>query len=88
MGFSVPLGDWFRGPLREMTEDTLFAPDAFIRSVLDTDEVRRIWRAHQAGISRMESMIWAVFMLEQWGRNFLSTGAGAIEPAPPAAARG
>lgn len=88
MGFSVPLGEWFRGPLREMTEDTLFAPDAFIRSVIDTDAVRRIWRAHQAGVSRMESMIWAVFMLEQWGRNFLSSGDSASEPIVRAAARG
>ncbi len=71
MGFSVPLGGWFRGPLCEMIEDTLFAPDAFIRSVLDTGEVRRQWRAHQSGLGQMESMIWAVFMLEQWGQNFL-----------------
>lgn len=81
MGFAVPLGKWLRGPLREMTEDTLFAPDAFIRSVLDTNEVRRIWRAHQAGMSWMESMIWAIFMLEQWGRNFLSSHNGTSEPA-------
>ncbi|WP_083669994.1 asparagine synthase (glutamine-hydrolyzing) [Singulisphaera sp. GP187] len=85
MGFSVPLGEWFRGPLRELTEDTLFAPDAFIRSILDMDEIRRIWRAHQAGISSMESMIWAVFMLEQWGRNFLRADVSSPEPvsAPP-----
>ena len=83
MGFSVPLGDWFRGPLRAMTEDTLFAPDSFIRSVLDTGVVHRMWRAHQAGLGRMESMIWAVFMLEQWGRNFLRSGAATDAlPAP------
>ena len=70
MGFSVPLESWFRGPLRTMIEDTLFAPDAFIRSLLDMATVRRIWQAHQAGAGRMESLIWAVFMLECWGRNF------------------
>ena len=70
MGFSVPLGGWFRGPLRAMIEETLFAPDAFIRSLLDMATVRRIWQAHQTGAGRMESLIWAVFMLECWGRNF------------------
>lgn len=88
MGFSVPLGEWFRGPLRELAEDTLFAPDAFIRSVLDVDAVRRIWRAHQSGLGRMESMIWAVLMLEQWGRNFLGAGAPRLAPSAPRPNRG
>jgi asparagine synthase (glutamine-hydrolysing) len=86
MGFSIPLGDWFRGPLKELTEDTLFAPDAFIRSVLDVAEVRRIWRSHQSGLRWQEPMIWAVLMLEQWGRNFLDGAADAarasIQDAP------
>jgi asparagine synthase (glutamine-hydrolysing) len=71
MGFSVPLEEWFRGPLKELTEDTLFAPDSFIRSVLDMDQVRRLWRSHLGGYGSFDSMIWAVLMLEQWGRNFL-----------------
>jgi asparagine synthase (glutamine-hydrolysing) len=66
-----------------MTEDTLFAPDSFIRSILEMGQVRRIWRSHQAGLGRMESMIWAFFMLEQWGRNFLRSGvASGLESAP------
>jgi asparagine synthase (glutamine-hydrolysing) len=81
MGFSVPLGEWFRGPLRELTEDTLFAPDAFIRSVLDVGEVQRLWRAHQSGLRWLDSMIWAVLMLEQWGRNFMSGTPAASGPA-------
>ena len=83
MGFSVPLGAWFRGPLRELAEDTMFAPDAFIGSVLDIGAVRRLWRAHQGGLSHNESMIWAVLMLEQWGRNFLAAGAGGHSSASP-----
>ncbi len=78
MGFSVPLGDWFRGPLRELIEDTLFSPDTFIDSVLDGAEVRRIWRSHQSGLRRMAPMIWALLMLELWGRNFL----GAVPASP------
>jgi asparagine synthase (glutamine-hydrolysing) len=76
MGFSVPLGEWFRGPLKEMTEEALFAPDAFVRSVLDIDEVRRLWRSHQSGLRWLEPMIWAVLMLEKWGRNFLHADGG------------
>jgi asparagine synthase (glutamine-hydrolysing) len=82
MGFSIPLGQWFRGPLRELTEDTLFAPDAFIRSVLDVSEVRRLWHAHQSGFRWLDPMIWAVLMLELWGKNFLVADAGASKGPP------
>lgn len=74
MGFSIPLDEWFRGPLREMTEDTLFAPDAFTSTVLDTAGVRGVWRSHQSGLRKFGPMLWALLVLEQWGRNFLSTG--------------
>lgn len=75
MGFSVPLGSWFRGPLRPLVEETLFAPDSFIRSVLDMRPIGQIWRSHQAGTRRMESLLWALIVLEHWGRVFL-TGSG------------
>jgi asparagine synthase (glutamine-hydrolysing) len=71
MGFAIPLGEWFRGPLKELTEDTLFGPSALIRSILDVDVVRRVWNLHQRGVRWLEPMIWSVLMLEQWGRNFL-----------------
>jgi asparagine synthase (glutamine-hydrolysing) len=88
MGFSVPLGEWFRGPLRELAEDTLFSPDAFTRSVLEVDEVRRAWRQHQTGLRSFGPLVWAVLMLEQWGRNFLRGGAGGRPGAPRPAPAG
>lgn len=88
MGFSVPLGQWFRGPLRELTEDTLFAKDAFINSVLDVGLVRRLWKSHQSGLRYVEPMIWAVLMLEQWGRNFFADSCGATPETLAPAVRG
>lgn len=73
MGFSVPLADWFRGPLRHEIEKCLFATDAFITSVLDIRFLRRIWQDHQAGRSQADQLIWAVFMLEQWARKFVQS---------------
>jgi asparagine synthase (glutamine-hydrolysing) len=72
MGFSVPLAEWFRGPLREMTQDTLFARDAYIGSLLDVGQVRRMWAKHQQGTRHYEHMLWAILMLEIWGQNFMS----------------
>ncbi|HOW17632.1 MAG TPA: asparagine synthase (glutamine-hydrolyzing) [Phycisphaerae bacterium] len=74
MGFSVPLGEWFRGPLRPMVEDLLFAPDACVRQWLHMPAVERAWRRHQSGMRWMEPILWSLLMLEHWGRKFMRSG--------------
>jgi asparagine synthase (glutamine-hydrolysing) len=74
MGFSPPLGEWFRGPLREMAEDTLFRPDSVVREVLDVARVRGMWQEHQRGLRHHGPILWAVLMLECWGQRFLRGG--------------
>jgi asparagine synthase (glutamine-hydrolysing) len=83
MGFSVPLGAWFRGPLREMAQDTLLAPGAYIGSLLDQGKVRRLWDAHQRGLRHMDSVLWALLMLEMWGQRFMR----GEKPMPPSGRR-
>lgn len=86
MGFSVPLGDWFRGPLKDLAEDALFSSNAYTRSILDTQRIRQLWRLHQNGLREGGPIIWAVLMLEQWGRSFTPPAHAADKP-PLAAAR-
>ncbi|MBN1342508.1 MAG: asparagine synthase (glutamine-hydrolyzing) [Phycisphaerae bacterium] len=70
MGFSMPLSEWFRGPLREMFEDTVLSGSACVRDWLDADQVRGLWRRHLAGGRWLESQLWALLMLELWARRF------------------
>ncbi len=70
-GFCVPLAEWFRGPLREMVEDTVFDANARIRSWLDVAQLQDLWAAHLQGRRQMSQLIWAVLMLEHWARRFL-----------------
>ncbi len=70
MGFSMPLAEWFRGPLRDMFEDTVLAPSASARDWLDVDQVRRVWRRHLGRGRWLESQLWALLMLELWARRF------------------
>lgn len=72
MGFSMPLAAWFRGPLREMFEDTVLSPRAHVRAWLDQQAVRRLWRRQQAGGRWLESQLWALLMLELWARRFVT----------------
>ena len=64
-GFGVPLGEWFRGELRPMLEDTLLASPRVgrrlrieaIRALADDHFARRADRGHQ---------LWTLMTLELW----------------------
>jgi asparagine synthase (glutamine-hydrolysing) len=66
-GFGVPLGDWFRGELRPMVEDTLLAGSRLGR-FLDHEEIRRIHEEHVSGGADRGHQLWTLLTLELWLR--------------------
>ena len=77
MGFGVPLDHWFRGPLRELTWDTLTGPRFAARGIVDPAFVRYLLEEHQSGRRANHHQIYGLLMLELWQRNL-------EEPATPA----
>lgn len=68
VGFSVPLGMWFRGPLYQPVIELLLAPDARLRSYLRTDEVDRLIEKNRHSQADNGKRIWALLNLEIWLR--------------------
>ena len=68
-GFGVPIGAWFRGPLRELAGDTFLARDAAIARYLEPHAVRRCMDAHVAGHADNGYLLWNFLMLELWHRH-------------------
>jgi asparagine synthase (glutamine-hydrolysing) len=66
MGFSVPLGDWLRGPLRPWAENLLAEPRLRQAGFFDAVRVRQTWDAHLTGRRNHEYMLWNVLMFEAW----------------------
>lgn len=65
-GFSVPLADWLRGPLREWA-DRLLAPERLRREgFFEAAIVERTWREHLDGSRDWHHRLWCVLMFEQW----------------------
>ena len=65
MGFSVPLGDWLKGPLKAWAGDLLHTE--YSKSVeLNRCEVERIWREHQRGSYDHSHKIWVLCMWLAW----------------------
>jgi asparagine synthase (glutamine-hydrolysing) len=76
MGFAVPIGDWFRGPLRAMLRDTLFSSHAFGRSHFDMKVVERLVDEHESKRVDHSQRLYALLMLELWW-NTVHTGVSA-----------
>ncbi|MBK9316703.1 MAG: asparagine synthase (glutamine-hydrolyzing) [Acidobacteria bacterium] len=66
MGFGVPVGDWFRGPLRDLLNDTLGSGDARTRDWFNQAEVRRLIDDHIATRRDHAFQLWNLMMLELW----------------------
>jgi len=70
MGFSVPIGDWLRGPLRSWGEELLFSTEEASRRFLQLEKTRPRWDQLQSGDDRAALSFWAVLMFESWRRHW------------------
>jgi asparagine synthase (glutamine-hydrolysing) len=71
VGFSVPIGDWLRGPLRSWAEDLLFTGTANSEQLLQLGKTRPAWARLQTGDDGAALAFWAVLMFESWRRRWL-----------------
>jgi asparagine synthase (glutamine-hydrolysing) len=69
MGFGVPLDRWFRGPLRELTWDTLTGKRFLQRGIVEPGFVRYLLEEHASGRRGNQHQIYGLLMLELWRRN-------------------
>lgn len=67
-GFGVPIGDWFRNELRDLTGDVLLDSRARSRGQLRPKAVERLLADHVAGRADHAHRLWCLLMLELWQR--------------------
>lgn len=63
-GFSIPLGEWLKGSLREWAEDLL--SKVRVQGFLDPGKVERMWSQHLAGSFDRSLHLWNVLMFQAW----------------------
>jgi asparagine synthase (glutamine-hydrolysing) len=71
MGFGVPLDHWFRGELKELTNDLLLADSARVNALLRPEAIRLLWNEHQQRRFDHSARLWTLVMLESWMREWL-----------------
>jgi asparagine synthase (glutamine-hydrolysing) len=70
-GFAVPLAQWFRGELRELSGDILLTNDPL--GFVNRSAVTAVWNQHQSGRSDRSTELWAFLMYRMWQNNFLTS---------------
>ncbi|MBK6972791.1 MAG: asparagine synthase (glutamine-hydrolyzing) [Sterolibacteriaceae bacterium] len=80
-GFEIPLGRWFRGPLRYRIE-ALREPSPGLRQYVDVGATRRLVFEHAIGRRDHSALLWRLIMLDCWLAK-LSQGRLGCPPALP-----
>lgn len=71
MGFGVPIGDWFRGPMQPFLRETLLSEKALARGLFKPDMVLQIINQHVEGRIDQPHHLWSLLMLELWFQRFI-----------------
>ncbi len=70
-GFSIPLGKWMRGPLREWTEGALSPERLHAIDGLDAAAITTLWASHLEGRADESHKLFAVAVLTSWSKRAL-----------------
>jgi asparagine synthase (glutamine-hydrolysing) len=65
-GFSIPVGQWLRGPLRDWAESLLDAQRLQAEGFFHPTPIRARWAEHLAGQRDHTTSLWAVLMFQAW----------------------
>lgn len=65
-GFSVPIGSWLRGPLRDWAETLLQEKRLEREGYFNCAMVRKAWSDHLAGKSNNATKLWGILVFQAW----------------------
>tara|TARA_R110001592_G_scaffold3525_16_gene19987 strand:+ start:27308 stop:29251 length:1944 start_codon:yes stop_codon:yes gene_type:complete len=71
-GFSVPIGAWLRGDLKDWAEDLLDEYELRAQGFLNYKHIHTLWDEHQKGRGNHAEKLWTVLMFQAWYRHWIS----------------
>ncbi|MTV36411.1 XrtA/PEP-CTERM system amidotransferase [Duganella radicis] len=71
MGFSVPLADWFRGPLKARLQASLASPVLAGCDMFNLGYIQQLLHQHQSGRRDHSAPLWSLMMFESFLRQLL-----------------
>jgi len=66
MGFTIPIGEWLRGPLKDWATDLIEPSRLKNDGYFDPNPVHQLWNGHLDGHTNWGHQLWNVLMLQSW----------------------
>jgi asparagine synthase (glutamine-hydrolysing) len=79
IGFQLPIGAWFRGPLRQLW--TTILKERLVPGI-NYGFVAELFEAHERGRGHFEEPLWRIAALELWFRRWITGERGVAEESP------
>jgi len=68
MGFGVPIGSWFRGPLKNRVRDAVMSEEMADTGMFDQTFLKKLLDEHQSGMGEHSAALWSLLMFEAFLR--------------------
>ncbi|MBZ5546187.1 MAG: asparagine synthase C-terminal domain-containing protein, partial [Acidobacteriia bacterium] len=68
VGFTVPIGIWFRKSLKSLVADLVLSPEAKTRGYFNHQAMEQFLREHFDGVRDRQKQLWALVNFELWCR--------------------
>ena len=66
MGFSMPLDNWLRGPLRDWAENLLDESRLSKEGFFNPLAIREKWNEHLSGKKNWQTFLWSILTFQEW----------------------
>ena len=70
-GFSLPISEWLRGPLKDWAESLLSSQAIKKCGLINHKTINKKWIEHQSGKNNWHSHIWSVLMFNAWHEHWI-----------------
>ena len=77
-GFSIPLGAWLRGPLRELMRANLCGEALRDLGFFNVQAVERMLDEHDRGVRNYETQLWTLMIFAIWHRTYMKVSGSRV----------
>lgn len=71
MGFSVPLADWLRNEIHDISESYLITKAEGLNRLFNHEMIAKLWNEHQNQEADHSPILWSMLMFEMWWQRYM-----------------